>query len=67
MAADLKQQFQALQEQKRQKLVRRTELNRKNAAKEVSCNEEANSKKNGLALSMFDEIDDNLNLMVRCC
>ena len=63
MAADLKQQFQALQEQKKQKLMRRNELNRASVVKDSISKESLKSTQNGLMLSMFDEVDDDLNLM----
>lgn len=70
MANDLKQQFQLLQEQKKQKLLRKSEAKAANAKRNKMTGEEQNGRTKKLEsdkslASTFDEIDDNLNLEVR--
>ena len=64
MAADLRLQFQALQEQKKQKLLKRNDSQRKNATKNQLSKEEMKSKQNEFMVSMYDEINDDLDLFV---
>ena len=71
MADDLKQQFQLLQEQKKQKLRRKNEARAENAKRSKAIGEEqsggsAKKMENDKSLpSALDEIDDNLNLEVQ--
>ena len=64
MAADLRLQFQALQEQKKQKLLKRNDSQRKNATKNLASKEDMKSKQNEYLVSMYDEINDDLDLFV---
>ena len=72
MADDLKQQFQLLQEHKKQKLLRKNEARAAHAKRDKTIEVEQNGRttstleKNDKSLaSAFDEIDDNLNLEVQ--
>ena len=69
MADDLKQQFQLLQEHKKQKLLRKNEARAANAKRNKGIEEEQNGrttkKMENDKASTFDEIDDNLNLEVQ--
>ena len=64
MATDLRLQFEALQEQKRQKLLKRHDPQRKNGDKSVVSKEDVKPNKSESKLSTFGEIDDDLNLTV---
>lgn len=65
MATDLKQQLLALQEQKKQKLVRRNELHNKTVAKNSKFTAEGGLNENDLAAPVFDDVDDDLDLMMK--
>ena len=64
MAADLKQKLQALQAQKMQKLMKRNDSQRRSLAASHLPKESMKVAQNKITDSIYDEIDDDLNLNV---